>query len=49
MGIIRAAPGSAPAGRPNVNHMKDRHLVGQGKIGSIKNLDIYLSIRVKVQ
>lgn len=30
--IIRAAPGSAPAGRPSINHMRDHHLVDQDRL-----------------
>lgn len=32
VGVVRAAPGSAPAGRPSSNHMRNRHLVGQHRL-----------------
>lgn len=45
VGLIGAAPGPAPAGRPSINHMRDHHPVAQGS--HIKNLDIHLPIKEK--
>lgn len=47
VGIVRAAPGSAPAGRPSMNHMRNRHLVDQDRLP--QNSRHYLPTKEKTQ